>query len=73
MDATVIDSNGETESLIFAPVYSEAELASLPQKQSRGYREMRDRDEHTGPLPNAPSITLLDMLSEEQRSGLTNK
>ena len=73
LDATVIDSNGETESLIFAPVYSEAELASLPQKQSRGYREMRDRDEHTGPLPNAPSITLLDMLSEEQRSGLTNK
>ncbi|MEN9829208.1 MAG: binding domain, partial [Bacteroidota bacterium] len=72
VDVTVIDSNGETESLILAPVYSEEELASLPQRQSRGPREMRDRDEHTGPLPDAPSITLLDMLTEEQRSGLTN-
>jgi small subunit ribosomal protein S1 len=73
VDAIVIDSNGETESLILAPVYTEEELAALPQKQSRGPREMRDREEHSGPLPDAPSITLLDMLSEEQRSGLTNK
>lgn len=73
IDAVVIDSNGETESLIFAPVYTQEELASLPQRQSRGPREMRDRDEHSGPLPDAPSITLLDMLSEEQRSGLSNK
>ena len=73
IDAVVIDSNGETESLILAPAYSQEELDSLPQRPARGQREPRERDEPSGPLPEAPSITLLDMLSEQQRSELTNK
>ncbi|MFM8840360.1 MAG: S1 RNA-binding domain-containing protein [bacterium] len=72
VDAVVIDSNGETESLILAPSYTQEELDALPQRAPRGPRESRERDEPSGPMPEAPSITLLDMLSEEQRSGLTN-
>ena len=71
IEATVIDSNGETESLILAPAYTQEELDALPQKPARGQREPRERDEPSGPLPEAPSITLLDMLSEKQRSELT--
>ena len=73
VETVVIDSNGETESLILAPIYTQDELDALPQKQSRGQREPRERDEPSGPLPEAPSITLLDMLSEKQKSDLTSK
>jgi len=73
VETVVIDSNGETESLILAPVYTQEELDALPQKQSRGQREPRERDEPSGPLPEAPSITLLDMLSEKQRTDLASK
>lgn len=84
MEAIVIDSDGEKESLVLAPNYSEEELSALPQGGGRGERgdrgdrggrgdRGRDRnDSHTANLPQTPSITLMDLLSDKQRSSLKN-
>ena len=72
-EATIVDSNGDTESLVLAPQYTDEELASIPQRnQNSGQRSPRDNrsGDPKVTLPDTPTITIMDLLSEAQKSNL---